>query len=124
VELMARTTGYAEISRALTRYSRLWHDTTGQVLEREAAVIQSRIKAEHRWRNRTGFTESTIQAGVVDLGDIEGFRLSAGYGGAGVYLEYAMQQRWAVLEPVMRSQWPSTARKVAAAIRSASGGQQ
>lgn len=122
---MAQTSGYAQISRGLKKYSRLWHDTTGAVLTRESGVILDRIRTEHRWKNRTGTAERSLFCGVIDQGDIEGFRVVAGYGPSApysVYLEFAMQHRWAVLEPVMRSQWPKTAAKVARAIRSASGG--
>jgi hypothetical protein len=94
------------------------------VLTAEAALIEARLKAEHRWQNRTGVAERSLFAGAVDLSEIQGWRVTAGYGPEApysVYLELAMQQRWAILEPVMRSQWPRSARKVATAIRSAGG---
>jgi hypothetical protein len=99
----------------------LFRETTYRVLVAQAARIEDRLRAEHKWRNRTGTAERALHAGVVDLGP-DAFRVVAGYDHTApysVYLELAMQQRWAVLEPVMRSQWPATARAVAAAVRTA-----
>jgi hypothetical protein len=120
---MARTTGYAETSRALARYQALWADVTRQVLTAQAAHIEGRLKAEHRWQNRTGAAERALHADVDEFD--EGIRVVAGYDASvpySVYLEYAHQQRFAILEPVMRSQWPAAARAVAAAVRRAAQG--
>jgi hypothetical protein len=103
---MARTTGYAETSRALARYQALWADVTRQVLTAQAAHIEGRLKAEHRWQNRTGAAERALHADVDEFD--EGIRVVAGYD--------------ASVEPVMRSQWPAAARAVAAAIRRAAQG--
>jgi hypothetical protein len=88
-------------------------------LSRESEIVEQRLKQEHPWQNRTGRAERGLHAGVIE--ETSGlFSLRASHGPDvyyGVYLETMQQGRFAVLWPVIRTQWPKTRARCAAAVR-------
>lgn len=73
----------------------------------KAEEIEIFMKSNHPWRNRTGAAEAGLSARVSSsrLNYVQTIKLSHGVP-YGVYLEYAMGRRFAIIEPTMRIKGP------------------
>lgn len=65
------------------------------------------MKANHPWQNRTGAAEAGLSAKVRSsrINYVQTMELSHGVP-YGVYLEYSMERRFAIIEPTMRIKGP------------------
>ena len=113
---MAKTRGGDQVIRNLRNYDQRYKATVRLALARQAEIITARLKAEHPWQNQTGAAEQGLRCGVLE--DDNTFRVRAAHGVPyGIFLETKHQGRYAVLQPVMRSQWPLALRAVAAEVK-------
>lgn len=83
-------------------------------LTKQCIELENYMKSSHPWTNRTGMAESTLSAdyyeenslsGNENIPVILGIKLEHGVY-YGVYLELAMEQRFAILEPTARLKGP------------------
>lgn len=113
---MAKVRGGDVVRRNLSAYDVRFKATVATVLMQEAAVVEQRMKAEAPWQDRTGNARRELHAGVLEDG--QRFTLRARHGVPyGIHLETAHQGRYQILQPVLRSQWPTTLKRVAAAVK-------
>jgi hypothetical protein len=114
-----KVTGAEAVARNYRKYWQQYASTTRTVLSREAETVEARLKHEAPWQDRTGNARRGLHAGVLEPAHGQ-FTLRAAHGDQvpyGIYLETAHQGRYAVLWPVLRTQWPRTLRRVAAEIK-------
>lgn len=73
----------------------------------EAQDLERYMKANHPWKNRTGAAEAGLSAKLISSKKkyVQSIELSHGVP-YGVYLEYAMEKRFAILEPTIRIKGP------------------
>ena len=113
---MAKTRGADQVIRNLRTFDQRYRATVRTTLARQAEITEARLKAEHPWQNRTGAAEAGLRAGVLEEG--QAFVLRAQHSVPyGVFLETKHQGRYAVLRPVLRTQWPRAVHAVARAVR-------
>ena len=113
---MAKVRGRDVVVRNVTEYGRRYHAVARNVLEEQAQIIEQRMKSEHRWQNQTGEAERNLRCRVYDNGTT--LRVQAAHGVPyGIYLEHAHQGAYAVLQPTVRSQWPTALKAVANAVK-------
>jgi hypothetical protein len=118
---MAKVRGRDFVVRNLREYPTRWRAVARRVMEDEAAIVEERMKAEHRWQNVSGDAERALRCRVFDNGQV--LRLQATHGVPyGVFLEHAHQGRFAVLQPTVRTQWPKTLKRVAAEVKRSKAG--
>lgn len=74
---------------------------------RKAEELEKYMKANHPWRNRTGAAEAGLSAKVTSSPKnyVQRIRLAHGVP-YGVYLEYSMERRYAIIEPTIRIKGP------------------
>lgn len=117
---MAKIRGADQVARTVSAYPNRFRAVARRVLTDQAAIIEARMKAEHRWHNVTGQAEANLRCRLFDNGTR--LRVQATQGVPyGQYLETRFQGRDAVLQPTVRSQWPVALQAVAAAVREAQG---
>jgi len=117
---VAKVAGAVDVKRALVNYERRCVTAFRRALEAEATVVTQRGKAEHPFQNRTGRAEAGLQCLALQSNNGRTFTLQFSYGPHvpyDVFLETAHQGRFQTLWPVLRSQWPRTIQRAAAAIR-------
>ena len=113
---MAKVHGRDTVVRNIRDYATRYHAVARNVLEEQAQIIEQRMKAEHRWQNRTGEAERQLRCRVFDNGAV--LRLQAAHGVPyGIFLEHGRQGAYAVLQPTVRSQWPTALKAVANAVK-------
>ncbi|HYW24690.1 MAG TPA: hypothetical protein VE953_11040 [Terriglobales bacterium] len=103
-------------SPAMRTWSVQWGRAAHAVLEEQAIVVEQRMKAEHRWVNRTGAAEAHLHCEIFDAGGKS--RMIAFC--AVPYYKYLAVRRhgyFDILLPVMRSEWPRTMAKLRARCR-------
>lgn len=73
----------------------------------KAEDLERYMKANHPWRNRTGAAEAGLSARVSSsrMNYVQTIELAHGVP-YGVYLEYSMEKRFAIIEPTMRLKGP------------------
>lgn len=73
----------------------------------EAKDLEQYMKAHRPWTDRTGAAKANLSAGVTEsrMGYRQQIQLAHGVP-YGVYLEYAMERRYAIIEPTMRIKGP------------------
>jgi hypothetical protein len=113
---VATTRGRDTVVRNVRAYQTRYHAVARNVLEEQAQITEQRMKAEHRWQNRTGEAERQLRCRVFDNGTVLRFQAAHGVP-YGIYLEHAHQGMFAVLQPTVRSQWPTALKAVAAAVK-------
>ena len=74
-----------------------------QILQSEARGLEDYMKLNRPWTDRTGNARAGLRADVLTEGDNVAIVLSHSVY-YGVYLEYAMEQRFAIINPTIRSQ--------------------
>ena len=122
---MAQVSGAAETIRRLQQYPVQYRATVRHVFAAQAERITQRMKAEHKWKNRSGDAERELHCDVREVG--AAFVLAAGHGPDifyGAFLEHGFQGRYAILAPMMRAQWPYVMRTLQAALREQRGVQR
>lgn len=74
---------------------------------KKAREFESYMKANHPWTNRTGAAERGLSAKVSHskMNYVQTIELKHGVP-YGVYLEYSMERRFAILEPTIRIKGP------------------
>lgn len=74
---------------------------------KKAKDIEGYMKAKHPWKNRTGAAEAGLSAKVTSSPKnyVQTIALSHGVS-YGVYLEYSMGRRFAIIEPTIRIKGP------------------
>lgn len=113
---MSRVRGADVVLRNLRTFDQRYRATVRTVLARQAEITEGRLKSEHPWQNRTGAAEAGLKADVLENG--QAFILRAAHSVPyGRYLESRFQGRYAVLRPVLRTQWPRAVHAVARAVR-------
>lgn len=89
-----------------------------EYLKNACKELERYMKSNHKWQNRTGDAERYLGATVVerkekkwrqDSNEVVGVQLSHGVA-YGQYLEYAMEQRFAIIEPTIRLKSPDIIR--------------
>lgn len=73
----------------------------------KAQDLEHYMKANHPWQNRTGAAEAGLTAKVTSsrMNYVQTIELKHGVP-YGVYLEYSMEKRFAIIEPTMRIKGP------------------
>lgn len=76
-------------------------------MSQKAEDLERYMKANHPWQNRTGAAEAGLSANLMStrFGFVQTIELSHGVP-YGVYLEYSMERRFAILEPTIRLKGP------------------
>ena len=113
---MAQTRGKDEVIRRVRNYDVRYKAAVRHALAVQAQIIEQRMKTEHLWQNRTGAAERGLTCTLAEDGHV--FRLRAAHGVPyGIYLEHSHMGRFAVLQRTLRSQWSTSLRAVAAAVK-------
>jgi hypothetical protein len=116
-----RVKGGDRVLRFVNQYPNRFRAVARRVLEDQAAIIEQRMKDEHVWENRSGDAERELRCRLFDDGKV--LRLRASHGVPyGIHLETAHQGRYAILQPTVRSQWPTALKATAAAVKEMKGG--
>ena len=77
----------------------------------QAQNLQSYIKQNRPWTDRTGEARKRLTATVSDLPEGKGYRITLAHGvDYGVWLELAHEKRFAILEPTVRLKGPEVVR--------------
>lgn len=76
-------------------------------MTQKAEDLERYMKANHRWQNRTGAAEAGLSAKVVSSAKDFAQTIELKHGVPyGVYLEYSMEKRFAIIEPTIRIKGP------------------
>lgn len=78
-----------------------------EYMVKKAEDLERFMKANHPWQNRTGAAEAGLSAKVISspADYVQSIELNHGVY-YGVYLEYSMGRRFAILEPTIRLKGP------------------
>lgn len=93
-----------DISKRLASAPEHVRSAASSILQTEAQYLEEYMKLNRPWTDRTGNARSGLKAEVEGLG---GDQLSIVLSHSvyyGVYLEYAMEQRFAIINPTVMSQ--------------------
>lgn len=73
----------------------------------KARDLEQYMKSNHPWKNRTGNAERGLSARLVSSPQnyVQSIELAHGVP-YGVYLEYSMEKRFAIIEPTIRIKGP------------------
>lgn len=77
----------------------------------KAKELEDYMKANHPWQNRTGNAERGLSGKLQSsrMGFVQTIELAHGVP-YGVYLEYSMERRFAIIEPTIRLKGPEIVR--------------
>lgn len=75
-----------------------------RILSTEAASLEAYMKLNRPWTDRTGNARAGLRAEVEGAGTERPSIVLSHSVYYGVYLEYAMEQRFAIINPTIRSQ--------------------
>lgn len=75
-----------------------------RILSAEAASLEAYMKLNRPWTDRTGNARAGLRAEVEGAGTERPSIVLSHSVYYGVYLEYAMEQRFAIINPTIRSQ--------------------
>lgn len=74
---------------------------------KKAEDLERYMKANHPWQNRTGAAEAGLSAKVTNSPKNNVQRIELAHGVPyGIYLEYSMEKRFAIIEPTIRLKGP------------------
>lgn len=74
---------------------------------KKAKDIEKYMKANHPWKNRTGAAEKGLSAKLTTSKKKYANTIALSHGVPyGVYLEYSMERRFAIIEPTIRIKGP------------------
>ena len=100
----------AVLAKAIRTYGDKVHNAAGEVAEMIAKDIEVQMKANAPWKDQTGHARRELSAEVekaakdiVEIYVVHG----AEYG---IYLELAMGQRFAIIQPTMQQLYPQIIR--------------
>ena len=96
----------ADLGRAISELGeRVSHQALTQVLEREARAIETEMKRDAPWTDRTGNTRRKLKATVETTGRATTLTLAHGVE-YGKWLELAHGGRWAIVGPTTMAAGP------------------
>lgn len=107
---------FTDVVSGMFRFSVSTKESIENYLSEQCIELEKFMKSSHPWRNRTGMAEATLSADFYEVyGKNSSFPVTLGiklehgvyYG---VYLELAMEQRFAILEPTARLKGPGVIR--------------
>lgn len=79
-------------------------DAATSILQKEARSLEDYMKLNRPWTDRTGNARAGLKAEVEGVGSGSVAIVLSHSVYYGVYLEYAMEQRFAIINPTIRSQ--------------------
>lgn len=96
-----------QIKTRLSKVNESYSKIIKNYMIQEAGELERYMKAYHPWQNRTGAAEAGLSAKVSSSTKnyVQTIKLSHGVP-YGVYLEYSMGRRFAIIEPTMRLKGP------------------
>lgn len=108
-----------DVTSGLYQFANFTRARCKKYLREAGDELEMYMKANHPWQNRTGDAELYLGAelheeyekGNENAEAVVGLELSHGVS-YGVYLEYSMEQRFAILEPTVRLKGPEVIRNM------------
>lgn len=91
----------------------------------QASMLEQYMKAHHPWTNRTGNAERGLNAKVTQSKKKYVTTITLAHGPDiwyGVYLEYSMGQRFAIIEPTIRLKGPEITENLGGLLESLMSG--
>lgn len=105
---------FTEIAKGTYKFANFTRGKIERYLSNQCIMLERYMKTNHKWQNRTGMAEATLSANYYEdsqgsnsefIPVILGIELEHGVY-YGVYLEKAMEERFAILEPTARLKGP------------------
>ena len=93
-----------DISKRLASAPEHVRSAASSILQTEAQYLEEYMKLNRPWTDRTGNAKAGLRAEVEGLGADQVSIVLSHSVYYGVYLEYAMEQRFAIINPTIRSQ--------------------
>lgn len=87
----------------------------------QASMLEQYMKSHHPWTNRTGRAERGLNAKVTQSKKKYVTTITLAHGSDvwyGVYLEYSMGQRFAIIEPTIRLKGPEITEQLGGLLQS------
>lgn len=92
-----------------------------QFMTSQASMLEQYMKSHHPWTNRTGNAERGLNARVTQSKKKYVTTITLAHGKDiwyGVYLEYSMGQRFAIIEPTIRLKGPEITEQLGGLLQS------
>lgn len=105
---------FTEVARGTYNFANFTRGKIEKYLSNQCQELELYMKNSHVWQNRTGMAEETLSANYYEESSDRGNELMPVTLGIklehgvyyGVYLELAMERRFAILEPTARLKGP------------------
>lgn len=105
---------FTEVVKGTYNFANFTRGKVERYLSKQCSELENHMKSSHKWKNRTGMAEATLSANFYEestnstnelIPVILGIKLEHGVY-YGLYLEKAMEERFAILEPTARLKGP------------------